>query len=565
MITYKQDSLLGHDILFRLWGSVLPYAWFRATFSASVCFFLLYYNAFESVAGGGLMYHPNPFTFYFQIAALVLAFHTNQAYNRFWEARTQLQSMAAYWGDAAAHVLAFDRCKGAPQELLCPGFIEEAEDPPRRTEDYSAFIRRVAWQAKMVHLFSLLHAVSLSYLLNSKKDNVEIEVLGGVSRAEHHELAVTNDHSYLVSYWITESLTSEHVIAGKGLVVPAALLSRTYQLANNGMIAYNQLLHVMNWTVILITPVVMACWISGLALACIFTWIAVGAFHSLFAAAGLMESPFGTRPNDLPLIQLNSEFIKRLIAIVTPNVAKYLEEAGQMHVSESISRSPSTDPHRVWKADGLWEDKSRHSVIQVSGKTVHLTPHLGVSSSQLPSSSVPQDFECMFSPNVSASDVSAHVPFDTPPHPLPPTRSNFSVSSVSSGSARQIKTPKLSTWTMPQVKGLWPVSLTTNDSRLGFPSEESDGSSQSAAGGGGRAIESVRNYGSASSTQRKRAACVSSTSSAASRLDAYPHVLQQVNMDATCKRRLAATSELATASHQKTVLARAKVDRQGND
>eukprot|EP01071_Lankesteria_metandrocarpae_P010662 Lankesteria_metandrocarpae@DN5363_c0_g1_i1.p1 len=560
MITYKQDSLLGHDILFRLWGSVLPYAWFRATFSASVCFFLLYYNAFESVAGGGLMYHPNPFTFYFQIAALVLAFHTNQAYNRFWEARTQLQSMAAYWGDAAAHVLAFDRCKGAPQELLCPGFIEEAEDPPRRTEDYSAFIRRVAWQAKMVHLFSLLHAVSLSYLLNSKKDNVEIEVLGGVSRAEHHELAVTNDHSFLVAYWITEEVTNEHVMGAGGLAVPPPILSRTYQLFNNGNVAFNQackiedtpfpfpyiqLLHVMNLCVLVMTPIVMACWISNIPLACIFTWLAVGAFHSLFAAAGLMESPFGTRPNDLPLIQLNSEFIKRLIAIVTPNVAKYLEEAGQMHAAQSLSRTNSALPEvTVDLVRSESTDNRKCSKILVAGKTVHFAPHLGVSSSQRPScclTELPLPFKV--TPSPALSDSGANTPrmvlsndvalvAHSPSSPISPV-------SVTTSSRSQRFSPENDNLKRAQTLSPVATSLYTPEA----------------------AQEPIRAESAGLSTKRWRlvpsgtvdlSGNAASSSSVGGGTSTYPHLLQQVSMDSTAKRRLAAEPKPKTQKHEAT-------------
>eukprot|EP01068_Selenidium_serpulae_P016165 Selendium_serpulae@DN6273_c0_g1_i4.p1 len=84
---------------------------------------------------------------------------------------------------------------------------------------------------------------------------------------------------------------------------------------------YVQLLSFIDVCVLFVTPVVTVCWVRDVVLAVFLTILAVSGFHAIFVAAGMMDTPFGTRYNDLPLYDLHQDFINRLKNIIDTNVA----------------------------------------------------------------------------------------------------------------------------------------------------------------------------------------------------------------------------------------------------
>lgn len=91
MIHYRQDPWLGFCILLQPHGSVLLCAVPRALIAGLLTWALMAYGVNKQEAGGDVMWSPTVFNFFLSLAALVLAFHTNQAYQRFWEARSQVR------------------------------------------------------------------------------------------------------------------------------------------------------------------------------------------------------------------------------------------------------------------------------------------------------------------------------------------------------------------------------------------------------------------------------------------------------------------------------------------
>ncbi|PHJ24332.1 bestrophin [Cystoisospora suis] len=340
MIHYRQDPWLGFCILLQPHGSVLLCAVPRALIAGLLTWALMAYGVNKREAGGDVMWSPTVFNFFLSLAALVLAFHTNQAYQRFWEARSQdpllvpswtstpgnvgpvfsyrqVQTMASWWADAASSFVVFDEMVGVPT---------------------GEFAKGAEWRAKILHLLSLLHAVSIQYLLHNDAERTQLEVLGGMDAFQAKLLSLTDDQTYLVMHWVVQEMM-RRIFIEKGLAVPPPFVSRIQQQLSNGMLAFNsackiedtpfpfpyvQLVQLMDWVMTIACPVVIASWMIQMPFAIVISVVSVGSFHATFAAACAMESPFGRHSNDLPLVELHRDFVNRLKSIVDTHVAACL-------------------------------------------------------------------------------------------------------------------------------------------------------------------------------------------------------------------------------------------------
>eukprot|EP00923_Selenidium_pygospionis_P051358 GHVN01089169.1.p2 GENE.GHVN01089169.1~~GHVN01089169.1.p2 ORF type:complete len:499 (-),score=68.98 GHVN01089169.1:1187-2683(-) len=347
MFYFKIGLAIKNDTL-----QVIPLTLPRALIAGFIAWALDYWDVVASdVSGGSLMYHPSPFTFFFQIAAFVLAFHTNQAYGRYWEARTQLQAMGSFWADVASECVAFDELvefkRKYDEEKVKSKVVEVIREVTKTptfptseiAKDFTEREMAATFQAKLVHLTSLLHAVCIQYLLSADARKVELEVLGGINHEEFSVLRKAEDQAFVVGHWLSQ-LISRRIVAG-GVPVPPPILSRVWQILSLGMLAYNQvckiedtpfpfpyvqLIYVIDFCLLFVTPVVTICWIQDVVLAVVLTCLAVGGFHAMFVAAGMMEAPFGNGANDLPLVDLHNDFVNRLKNIIGKDIALKLNQ-----------------------------------------------------------------------------------------------------------------------------------------------------------------------------------------------------------------------------------------------
>jgi hypothetical protein len=79
------------------------------------------------------------------VLGFVLVFRCNLAYQRFWEGRTCLELMSSKWSDAALQTVIFDNVANKSE------------------------VDRLAFRARMLSLFSLLHATALAKLPHRRK------------------------------------------------------------------------------------------------------------------------------------------------------------------------------------------------------------------------------------------------------------------------------------------------------------------------------------------------------------------------------------------------------------
>nr|CEL65198.1 TPA: hypothetical protein BN1204_010540 [Neospora caninum Liverpool] len=362
MIHYRQDPWLGFCILLQPHGSVLLCSVPRALIAGILTWALMTYGELTSNGGADIMFSPTLFNFFLSLAVLVLAFHTNQAYQRFWEARSQVQIMASWWADAASTFVALDEMTG-----IAKGEYAWGAD----------------WRGKILHLLSLLHAVSIQYLLHNDAEKTQLEVLGGMDAFEAKLLSLTDDQTFLVMHWIVQEMMRRLVVEPKGLAVPPPCFARIQHQLSNGMLAFNsackiedtpfpfpyvQLVQLMDWFMTIACPVVIASWMINKPCAIVLSVIAVGAFHATFAAACAMESPFGRQANDLPLVELHRDFVNRLKSIVDTHVAACLNN---MIVK---AESPETHEYELYEDADLPDSplaKIRIKLHQYAGGSRH--------------------------------------------------------------------------------------------------------------------------------------------------------------------------------------------------
>jgi len=318
-----------------LTGSVLPRTVPVALLSTFICFAFMFWNVAETVlSGGGLMWHPNVLQFFLTVVSLLMAFHANAAYGRYWEGRTQLQLMSSNWAQAASSVMCVTYIDGNNQAVT----IDDPKKGHRKLTDRHAF------NAYFVHLLSALHAICAIYLLRTDNDfkykcckkqrKWPVEVLGGLSHTETTTLKQSLDQSFQVYHWISQ-------LVCKFKHLPPAAAARFLTLLTAGMGAfdqackiedtpfpfpYAQVIFAMDVFVIFVSPVVVACWMISIPLACVLAFMLVFTYHSIYVTAHIMENPFGYRHNDLPLLAIHNDFIARLRTIMDEKTASMLND-----------------------------------------------------------------------------------------------------------------------------------------------------------------------------------------------------------------------------------------------
>ncbi|KAF8057858.1 hypothetical protein HT031_005804 [Scenedesmus sp. PABB004] len=150
MIIYSK-TLWGLPLLTRLYGSALPRALGPALVSGLITLCLL--AAGDHVAA--LWSHPYAYQPFVLLVSFVLTFRSNYAYQRHWEAYSNVQSMTARWLDAATQIILFDRHPQAP---------DGAPQPARGARGAPAAEGHAAFVGEVVHLLSLMHGLAAAAL-----------------------------------------------------------------------------------------------------------------------------------------------------------------------------------------------------------------------------------------------------------------------------------------------------------------------------------------------------------------------------------------------------------------
>ncbi|KAK9827509.1 hypothetical protein WJX74_006552 [Apatococcus lobatus] len=146
MITYSKVGWSLH-LPFRIYGSAVPRATPFAALSAGLTAILFCFRHDQFTAAWR---HPYPYQIFGFIVGFIIVFRSNFGYSRYWEGRTNLQTMTARWADFVTEVVAFEKAS-----LLQTRDRQEC----RREAD-----RSKAFADAITHTVSLLHAVCLQHL-----------------------------------------------------------------------------------------------------------------------------------------------------------------------------------------------------------------------------------------------------------------------------------------------------------------------------------------------------------------------------------------------------------------
>ena len=129
---------------------------------------------------------------------------------------------------------------------------------------------------------------------------------------------------------IIRAITTRQVAGG--MPAPAPQVSRIFQEISNGMLAFNeasrlkevavpfalvQLQAILLLLFLLIFPIYIASFTGAVAWVSVFlSAAAAGCFTALWVLANELEDPFGTDPNDLPMVAYHQDFCNSLLTLL---------------------------------------------------------------------------------------------------------------------------------------------------------------------------------------------------------------------------------------------------------
>mmetsp|Transcript_16159 Transcript_16159/g.48730 ORF Transcript_16159/g.48730 Transcript_16159/m.48730 type:complete len:578 (-) Transcript_16159:147-1880(-) len=268
-----------------------------------------------SVPDDSIIRETAAYTTFSSLAGFLVVFRTSQAYGRFWSGCTATHRMRAEWFDSCSQAVAFCKLAKASGDTVS------------------------SFQGRLVRLFSMLHAAALAELEEINHDIDSLEEI----QAFHYKLIDPDGfdadtirylkHSSskveLIFNWI-QLLIIDNINNGVLTVAPP-ILSRTFQVLSNGMVAffdalkityspmpfpYEQtcdLLLVIHW---IMAPLVISQWVSNSGFAALFVTIQVFILWSLNFIACEIENPFGKDANDLDGQSMQEEMNSHLLLLL---------------------------------------------------------------------------------------------------------------------------------------------------------------------------------------------------------------------------------------------------------
>eukprot|EP00928_Gymnodinium_smaydae_P096766 TRINITY_DN8612_c0_g3_i1.p1 TRINITY_DN8612_c0_g3~~TRINITY_DN8612_c0_g3_i1.p1 ORF type:complete len:618 (-),score=75.01 TRINITY_DN8612_c0_g3_i1:111-1904(-) len=231
----------------------------------------------------------------------LIVFRTSQAYSRWWEGGTLLQQVRGEWYNAASNLIAF-------------------------TTRNSAYKKQaVEFQHLLVRLMSMLYCSALQQVAEIPHDEYEILDTSGIEQDSIDYLIDSEDRCEVLVQWIQRLvvINSENGI----LTVPAPIVSRVFQELGRGMVNFNNVkkikefpfpfpyLQILNLLLVLqavASPIANCFLVKNVYFASALTFFSVIGYWSINYIAQEIEHPFGTDPNDLPVIDMCSNMNRSL-------------------------------------------------------------------------------------------------------------------------------------------------------------------------------------------------------------------------------------------------------------
>ncbi len=246
-----------------------------------------------------------------------------------------------YFLETAAHLLsllsavAFSTLRNDLEEAESPlaEFRPGAPWPHVDPDAYQGKIRK-GWYRSEHRIYTILRY--LCGLTRTDKARMlynkgrPFRVIGSVSDGEIQALQAARGPQAkvtLVSFWLQELITREHMAGSTGAVAPP-IISRFYQFISDGMSGYNQARkiayipfpfpHAQITTLFVLVivgciPVLMLTYLESAAFGFFWNWLTVMCFTGLHEVARELENPFQNIPNEIPLNHFQAQFNEGLM------------------------------------------------------------------------------------------------------------------------------------------------------------------------------------------------------------------------------------------------------------
>jgi len=286
------------------------------------------------------------------VLTILLGFRTRQALSRFWEGTGLLHQMRGEWFDSVSCCVTFSRAAQASK--------------PQEVADF---------RHTLVRLMSLCHASALEEIAGEETEyipRIDMEGLDKTTLAHLKDCKVNLKFNRVeVILHLIQTLITKNLDCGI-LKIPPPILSRVYQTLSRGFVnllnakkitdtrfpfPYAQLISMLLFLHMVLTPTMMVQLIEHKAWAAIFTMVPIFGMFSLNLVASELENPFGNDANDLPMAGFQRDMNSSLLMLLhcnTDHVAGTSEDC--LTDFEELAASMASDIHRVGTSSSLIPD-----------------------------------------------------------------------------------------------------------------------------------------------------------------------------------------------------------------
>jgi hypothetical protein len=200
----------------------------------------------------------------------------------------------------------------------------------------------------------------------------KFDVVGGVSDTELSLLTPVppGDRAYLVQSWMVRLMTNR--LKCGGLAIPPPIVSRTYHVLSEGLLAsmqarkvsytefpfpLRQLLALLILVFRLVVPVCLAAFLRSTALVVILSFFVCIGYDALNETARELEHPFGLGANHLRVIAYQKQFNSKLVRLLDQTVPELgygpPNQIGKGRSGSCIGRR-SVDPRKQRDSRETW-------------------------------------------------------------------------------------------------------------------------------------------------------------------------------------------------------------------
>lgn len=314
MIEYED----GFTILFRLRGSVFPFAFLLTVpsliLTAAWC--LLMNDIAETSDFVAVMVQEDfnksqVWSALTASLALLIAFRTRQALQRFWEGTTLMHQMRGEWFDSVSCLISFSRAA--------------KQTKPAEVQQF---------RHTLVRLASVMHGSALDEICG---EGAAGQVCMDITGLDMETLKFLRDCIDVYGFNKVEAL--QHMIQNLVtynqqigvLTIPPPILSRVYQTLSRGFVnllnakkiadtrfpfPWAQIILLLILSYSITTPLVVAAIIKQYAWAMLVTFIPVFSVIALNIVCTQLEMPFGSDANDLPLDHFQEDMNRGLLLLI---------------------------------------------------------------------------------------------------------------------------------------------------------------------------------------------------------------------------------------------------------